>query len=70
MPEFEIEQYELHTAKYRVDAESEAEAIFKLFDGDVGRTRPAMRTAPPCRARRIAGRVLRQHDIKNLSENL
>lgn len=34
MPTFEIEQYELHTMKYRVEADSEAEAITKLFDGD------------------------------------
>ncbi len=34
MPTFEIEQYELHTMKYRVEATSEAEAIKELFDGD------------------------------------
>ena len=34
MPTFEIEQYELHTMKYRMEADSEAEAIKKLFDGD------------------------------------
>ena len=34
MPTFEIEQYELHTQTYRVEASSEAEAIKKLFDGD------------------------------------
>ena len=34
MPTFEIEQYELHTMKYRVEASTEAEAIKKLFDGD------------------------------------
>ena len=34
MPTFQIEQYELHTAKYRVEATSEAEAIAKLFDGE------------------------------------
>ena len=34
MPTFEIEQYELHTMKYRVEASSEAEAVKKLFDGD------------------------------------
>ena len=34
MPTFEIEQYELHTMKYRVEASSEAEAIKRLFDGD------------------------------------
>jgi type III secretion system FlhB-like substrate exporter len=31
---YEIEQYELHTMKYRVEANSEAEAIAKLFDGE------------------------------------
>ena len=31
---YEIEQYELHTMKYRVEAASEAEAIAKLFDGE------------------------------------
>ena len=34
MPTFEIEQYELHTQRYRVEAESEAEAIKRLFDGE------------------------------------
>lgn len=33
MPIFEIEQYEIHTMKYRVEANSEAEAIKMLFDG-------------------------------------
>ncbi len=31
---YEIEQYELHTMKYRVEATSEAEAIAKLFQGE------------------------------------
>ena len=34
MPTFEIEQYELHAMKYRVDAATEAEAIAKLFRGE------------------------------------
>lgn len=34
MPTFEIEQYELHAMKYRVEAASEAEAIKRLFDGE------------------------------------
>lgn len=34
MPVYEIEQYELHTQKYRVEADSEAEAIAKLFNGE------------------------------------
>ena len=34
MPTYEIEQYELHAMKYRVEADSEAEAIAKLFAGD------------------------------------
>lgn len=33
MPTFEIEQYELHAMKYRIEANSEAEAIVKLLDG-------------------------------------
>jgi hypothetical protein len=33
MPTFEIEQYELHTTKYRVEAASEADAIVKLLNG-------------------------------------
>jgi hypothetical protein len=31
MPTFEIEQYELHAQKYLIEANSEAQAIFKLF---------------------------------------
>ena len=31
---YEIEQYELHTMKYRVEAATEAEAIAKLFQGE------------------------------------
>ena len=34
MPTFEIEQYEIHAQKYRVEANSEAEAIKMLFDGE------------------------------------
>jgi hypothetical protein len=34
MATFEIEQYELHVQKYRVEADSEAEAIAKLLDGE------------------------------------
>ncbi len=33
MPEFEIEQYELHAMRYQVEATSEAEAIAKLLHG-------------------------------------
>ena len=33
MPTFVIEQYEIHTQTYRVEANSEAEAIKILFDG-------------------------------------
>ena len=33
MPIYEIEQYELHSQTYQVEANSEAEAIKKLFDG-------------------------------------
>ena len=34
MPVYEIEQYELHSSKYRVEATSEAEAIAKLLYGE------------------------------------
>lgn len=34
MPMFEIEQYELHAMKYRVEAATEAEAIRRLLDGE------------------------------------
>ena len=34
MPTYEIEQYELHVQKYRIEAASEAEAIVKLFGGE------------------------------------
>ena len=34
MPTFEIEQYELHAMKYRVEAANEAEAIAKLYQGE------------------------------------
>jgi len=34
MPIYKIEQYEIHTMKYRADAASEAEAIKMLFDGE------------------------------------
>jgi hypothetical protein len=34
MPLYEIEQYELHAQTYQVEADSEAEAIKKLFDGE------------------------------------
>lgn len=34
MPMFEIQQYELYTCTYRVRANSAAEAIHKLWDGE------------------------------------
>lgn len=34
MPTFRIEQYELHTQVYSVEAANEAEAIKKLLDGE------------------------------------
>ncbi len=34
MPTYQIEQYELHAMKYRVEADSQAEAVVKLFDGE------------------------------------
>jgi hypothetical protein len=34
MPRYEIEQYELHAMKYRVEAATEAEAIRLLLDGE------------------------------------
>jgi hypothetical protein len=34
MPTYEIEQYELHAMRYRVEAASEAEAIIRLFAGE------------------------------------
>ena len=33
MPQFEIQQYEIHTMTYQVEASNEAEAIVKLLDG-------------------------------------
>jgi len=34
MPIYEIEQYELHVQRYRVDADNEAQAIAKLFNDE------------------------------------
>ncbi len=34
MPTYEIEQFELHAMKYRVEAASQAEAIAMLFAGE------------------------------------
>jgi len=34
MPMYEIEQYELHVQRFRVQGESEADAITKLLDGE------------------------------------
>ncbi len=34
MPRYEIEQYELHAMKYRVEAKNQAEAIVKLLEGE------------------------------------
>ena len=34
MPIYQITQYELHSAKYRVEADSEADAIANFFQGD------------------------------------
>ena len=34
MPTFEIEQYEIHSQTYRIEAKTEAEAIKRLLDGE------------------------------------
>ncbi len=34
MPRYRIEQYELHTMAYKVEASEEAEAIAKVFGGE------------------------------------
>jgi hypothetical protein len=34
MPIFEIEQYELHSMKYRVEAADEADAVVRLLAGE------------------------------------
>ncbi len=34
MPTYEVEQYELHMIKYRVEASNEAEAIARVFRGE------------------------------------
>jgi hypothetical protein len=34
MPTYEVEQFELHCMRYRVEADSEAQAIAKLFAGE------------------------------------
>ncbi len=34
MQVYEIEQYEIHTQTYRVEASNEADAIRKLFEGE------------------------------------
>ena len=34
MPTYQIQQYEIHAMRYRVEAASEAEAIAKLFEGE------------------------------------
>lgn len=34
MSTYEIEQYELHTMKYRIEADDAVEAIVKLFNGE------------------------------------
>lgn len=34
MPTYEIEQYEIHTQKYRIEADCEVDALIKLFNGE------------------------------------
>lgn len=34
MPTYDIEQYELHVQRYRIEADDEADAIGKLFLGE------------------------------------
>jgi hypothetical protein len=34
MPKYEIEQYELHAMTYEVEADTEAQALAKLFGGE------------------------------------
>lgn len=34
MPTYQIEQFEIHVMKYRIEATSEVEAVLKLLDGE------------------------------------
>lgn len=34
MPTYEVEQYELHVQRYRVEAADESQAIVRLLDGE------------------------------------
>ena len=34
MPTYEIEQFELHSMKYRIEAKSEIDAVVKLLQGE------------------------------------
>lgn len=47
MPLYRIEQYEIHTMAYHIEAANEAEAIARLFDGDTdpGEPTPFVETA-------------------------
>ena len=58
MPKFEIEQYELHTQVYRVEAENEAEAIKQVLDGEGDAVDGGLEYIEVCDER---GMVLDQH---------
>ena len=58
MPTFEIEQYELHVQKYRVVAESEAQAICKLFNTEADPVDDSLEYVEICEDRGLEHREL------------
>ena len=58
MPTFEIEQYELHVMRYRVEADSEAEAICKLFNTEADQVDGSLEYVEICEDKGIEHREL------------
>ena len=72
MPTFEIEQYEIHVQQYRVEADSEAEAIGKLFNGEADPVDGSLEYVEVCEDRGLPAEEHRElaDELRSLGESV
>ena len=60
MPTFEIEQYELHVQHYRIEADSEAQAICRLFSNEADPVDDSLEYVEICEDRGLPAQEYRE----------
>ncbi len=70
MPTFEIEQYEIHTQTYRIEAKTVAEAIKQLMDGDAEVMNNGLETRHPNCESLVAGAMTSRRRDFSINDTL